>query len=225
MEEPVGRAQAEVYRANLAVLEARFTAVNLLDRVQARLVEEQVARARSQLARAEERQRALLLRAGREGRFVVPRPEHLPGRFLRQGEVVGYVLAETDPTIRAVIPQAEIDLVRTRTRAVAVRGTQAIHEVLPAQIRRETPQALTQAPAPALAAEGGGPILTAPSSEAGGGSRPIEQFFEIELVPTGGLPGDFVGGRVFMRFDHGAEPVGWRLWRATRQLFLTVLDV
>ncbi len=223
LEDPVAAAQVEVYRAQLAVLESRFAQVNLLDRVQMRLAEEQVERARAILARAEERQRALLLRAPREGRFVLPAPERLEGRFLRQGESVGHVLQPGDPAIRVVVPQSEIDLVRSRTQAVAFRLTQAAETVVPARVTRETPQALAAAPAAALSAAGGGPILTAPSG--GARERPVQQFFEIELAPLAPVPSDLVGARVFARFDHGAEPLGFRLWRATRQVFLAALGV
>jgi len=223
MSDPVQAAQVEVLRAQLAVLEARFTQVNLLDRVQQRLVEEQLARARSVLARAEEKQGALLLRAQRDGRFVVPEPERLPGRFLRQGELVGHVLAETDPSLRVVVPQSEIDLVRGRTVSVAVRSAHAESVPAAARILRQTPQALAQPPAPALGSAGGGPMLSAPAP--GGKERPIEQFYEVELAAPVALAAGLVGGRIHARFDHGTEPVGWRILRAGRQLFLTALHV
>jgi putative peptide zinc metalloprotease protein len=106
---------------------------------------------------------------------------------------------------------------------VAFRLTQAAETVVPARVTRETPQALAAAPAAALSAAGGGPILTAPSG--GARERPVQQFFEIELAPLAPVPSDLVGARVFARFDHGAEPLGFRLWRATRQVFLAALGV
>jgi putative peptide zinc metalloprotease protein len=224
LEDPVAAARVEVYRAQLAVLETRFAAVNVIDRQQMRLAQEQLAQARQMLARAEERQAALLVRAERDGTFVPFQPERLPGRFLRQGELIGHVLAEADPGIRVVVPQSEIDLVRSRTRAVAIRLVPSIAEKLPARIVRETPQALLRVPAPSLGAEGGGPILTIPGLSPGS-QRPIEQFFEIELATTGAAPQAWIGGRVHVRFQHDAEPIGWRLLRSARQLFLSVLHV
>jgi hypothetical protein len=37
--------------------------------------------------------------------------------------------------------------------------------------------------------------------------------------------GVWIGGRAYVRFDHGEEPLGWRLLRGLRQLFLHRLDV
>ncbi len=34
-----------------------------------------------------------------------------------------------------------------------------------------------------------------------------------------------IGGRVHVRFDHGWEPIGWRLYRSLRQVFLKRFNV
>jgi len=47
----------------------------------------------------------------------------------------------------------------------------------------------------------------------------LELRFESQMhVPT-------LGGRTFVRFYHGEEPVAWRLYRSVRQLFLRHLYV
>ncbi len=222
LEDPVAAAQLEVKRAELAVLEHRFTAVNLIDLVQARLVREQRDRAAANLVRAEQRIAALVIRAPRAGRFVVPDARKLLGKFVREGDLVGYVISPNDISIRVVIPQAEIDPVRARVGGVSVRLTDDIDTSFPATIVRQTPAALDRPPAPALAPEGGGPMLLDPTNPKQ--QRPLDQFFEIELR-LDGKPVDRIGGRVFARFDHGAEPLAWRGLRAARQLFLRVVHV
>ena len=97
--------------------EARFNAVNLIDRVQARLAAEQLNRARLQAERMAERSADLVLTAGRAGQLVLRDAAALPGRFVRKGDVLGYVLDEAGPEVRAVVPQAELDLVRGRRPA------------------------------------------------------------------------------------------------------------
>ena len=47
--------------------------------------------------------------------------------------------------------------------------------------------------------------------------------FELQLPPE--VPHDYLGSRVYVRFEHGAEPVGQRLWRATRRAFLSHFHV
>ena len=223
LEDPVAAAQVEVRRAELAVLRNRFTAVNLIDRVQTRLVLEQIQRAESNLARAEQHVQELTVYAPRAGRFVVPDARKLVGRFVKKGDLLGYIIAPIDPDIRTVVPQADIDLVRQRVRSVAVRFTELVDDSVPARILRQTPAALEKAPAPSLAQDGGGPILLDPSSP--NHDRPLERFYQVELaVPDSSLM-KRIGSRVFVRFDHGEEAIAWRALRSARQVLLRALNV
>ncbi len=223
LEDPVAAAQVEVRRAELAVLRNRFTAVNLIDRVQTRLVLEQIQRAESNLARAEQHVQELTVYAPRAGRFVVPDARKLVGRFVKKGDLLGYIIAPIDPDIRTVVPQADIDLVRQRARSVAVRFTERVDDSVPAHILRQTPAALEKAPAPSLTQDGGGPILLDPSSP--NHDRPLERFYQVELaVPDFSLM-KRIGSRVFVRFDHGEEAIAWRALRSARQVLLRALNV
>jgi putative peptide zinc metalloprotease protein len=53
----------------------------------------------------------------------------------------------------------------------------------------------------------------------------LGRVFQVEL----GLPPEvrsaYLGARVYVRFDHGFEPVGLQVYRALRQLLLRQLDV
>jgi putative peptide zinc metalloprotease protein len=221
-EDPVAAAAVAVDRAQAVVLRGRYVAVNLIDRVQALLVHEELDRAEARLARAEQRQRDLVLVARRPGRFVVPEADHLIGAWRHQGEVLGYVIGSDDAAVRVVVPQAEIDLVRRRTRGVAIRTADRPEVVQPARIVRQTPSALERVPAPALTPQGGGPMLLDPASPKN--ERPLERFYEVELRPTEPTPAERIGSHAYARFDYGAEPVAWRLLRGLRQLFLRTLD-
>jgi putative peptide zinc metalloprotease protein len=48
-------------------------------------------------------------------------------------------------------------------------------------------------------------------------------LFDIELPTQEGFYN--VGGRVYVRFDHGEEPIVWRWYREIRQLFLRRFNV
>ena len=39
------------------------------------------------------------------------------------------------------------------------------------------------------------------------------------------VPHDYLGSHVHVRFEHSAEPVGWRLWRGMRRAFLSHFQV
>jgi putative peptide zinc metalloprotease protein len=222
LEDPIAAAQVNVDRADLAVLQNRFTAVNLIDLVQMRLAREQLDRARATLTRAEQRVSGLLIRATRSGRFVVPDASKMIGKFVHQGDLLAYVVGPSDVGVHVVIPQSQIDLVRQHVRGVEVRLTERIDRAFAAHIVREPPAALDHAPTPALAPQGGGPMLIDPSDPKQ--RRPLDRFYEIDLKLDGN-PVDHIGGRAYARFDHGFEPLAWRGLRGLRQLFLRVVHV
>jgi putative peptide zinc metalloprotease protein len=222
LQDPAAAAQLEVYRADLQVAEGRFQEANLIDRNRARLASDQVDRARATLARAEQRRQDLQATALQAGIFIVPDAARLPGRFVHKGDLLGYVIAPGDREVRVVVPQAEIDLVRSRTRAVQVRSAEQLADTVPAVIAREMPSALDHAPAPGLSSEGGGPMVADPSSS--GRDRPLGQFFEVVLHPLGALLSERVGEHAFARFDLGWQPVGWRILRQVRQVTLRMIN-
>jgi putative peptide zinc metalloprotease protein len=218
MEDPVAAAQVEVDRADVAVLQSRFLAVNLLDRAQALLINDALARARARLEDAERRVAELDVTATRAGRFVVTDATHLPGRFVHKGALLAYVIGADDADVRVVVPQAQIDLVRRDTVSVSIRFTERLGTALAARIVRETPSALDRVPAAGLSADGGGPMLLDPSSQEH--DRPLERFYEIELRPEAHVPLARIGSHAFVRFEYPAEPPAWRLLRSLRQLLL-----
>ena len=78
-------------------------------------------------------------------------------------------------------------------------------------------------PGPALSQEGGGAIAVDPRDMVGNKAFNTMFLFDVEMP---GHEGDYhVGGRVYIRFDHGFEPVVRRWHRGLRQLFLRRFNV
>lgn len=221
--DPALEAQARVLVARVGEMEARLHEQRVLDRFKAELLKEELAYARQNLARTRERLDALAVRAGTAGTFVVPLAEDLPGRFTRKGEVLGYVVDLARVTVRAVVEQQEIDLVRHRTFGAQVRLAERFDAIVPAAMRREVPEASDRLPSMALGAAGGGRIAVDPSDAQG--VRTLEKVFQVDLELPAGLGVVNVGGRAHVRFDHGWEPLASRWYRQVRQLLLSRLNV
>jgi len=223
LEDPVAMAHLEVLAAEVAVQQSRYDAFAMVDLVQARLIAEQLARVQATYDHAHERIAALDVGSERSGRFVVPNSANVPGRFVHKGDVLGYVLGGGDIGVRAVVSQAELDLVRARTTRVDVLLSEGMDHVLPAQVVRETPAALERAPAPALSPEGGGPMLIDPTGP--GHERPIDRWYAFEIALTGPGEAERIGEHAAVRFDLGSEPIAWRIARGARQLLLRTLNL
>ncbi|WP_372619164.1 hypothetical protein [Falsiroseomonas sp.] len=217
-------AEAAVLRAQIEALRARLDSEQFTDRVQAGVTRQEIALKTAELARAEERLSALLVLSAAEGTFRVPRAEDLPGRYVKRGDVLGFVTQPTANLARVVVPQADIELVRERLEGVEVKLPGRIWEPLPARLVREVPAASDTLPSRALSVEGGGRFAADPAAS-GENPRSLERLFQFDLaLPEAAVPEGF-GARVFVRFDHGVEPLGVQWWRRVRQLVLARLQL
>jgi putative peptide zinc metalloprotease protein len=223
IEDPTLETEVRVLEGRAHELDARYRAEQERDWHSSQVTLEALRYARRDLARARERLAELEVRSALSGTLVLPRAADLPGRFVEKGELLGNVVDLETIRIRAVVPQDDIDLVRRRTTQVQVRLAESLAETHPARILRIVPAASDRLPSPALSSEGGGAAPLDPTDAAG--LRTVESHFEVELELPAELPLLNAGGRVYVRFDHGAEPLGVQLYRRVRQLFLSRLHV
>ena len=223
LRDPALEAHVAGLEGRVRELEAQVRAQRKRDRLEAEVTLEELSYARSDLDRALERRAALQVRSPRAGTFVLPRARDLPGRFAPQGALLASVVDLETVTVRAVVSQDDVDLVRRRTREVEVRLAERLDETYPATIRRIVPAASDRLPSVALTRQGGGEVPTDPSQ--GDGRRAVESMFEVELELQSGRPLVNAGGRVYLRFDHGYEPLALQWYRRVRQTFLSRLHV
>lgn len=221
--DPLLPAEIEVLALQLKGLEATYDTQFPIDRVAADITKEEIGNVAAQLADARQRAEELTVRSHTAGVFVVPMSQDFPGRFLQRGELIGYVLDRSVISARVVVLQADIDFVRKQTRSVSVRLPEKISESIPAQLLREVPAATDQLPSRTLSLEGGGTIIIDPRDAWGTKSFQNIFLFDIELPSHLALVN--VGGRVYVRFDHGSEPLVRRWYRGIRRLFLSRFNV
>lgn len=222
---PALEAAARQAEARMAELEAQYLASLHSDRVRAALALEQLEAQRVVLHSTREKLALLDVRAGADGTFVLARSEDLPGRFQRQGDLIGYVIDQPRPIARVVAPQDAADVVRSAVTKVEIRMAHAPQRVLPARVEREVPQGDEYLPSRALGTEGGGQLAT--DARDGRGARTLERTFQFDVAvdaAAGAVPLYF-GERVHVRFEHPDEPLGHQWLRNLRRLFLSHFHV
>jgi len=222
MVEPGLAARIAVQQAKAEEVRAQYDAAWGPSQSKAQQLAQQLAREAASLERLQDEARRLTLRTHAAGTLLVQSPEDLPGRYLKQGDVVGYLHTSDAPLVRLVVPQSEVDPVRLDTQGVEIRLVQDTAALFKATLARSTPGAVHQLPSAVLGSKGGGTAQTDPRDEKG--LATVESVFEFELLLPSHLSHDFLGSRVHVRFEHPPEPVAWRLWRAVRRLFLSHFD-
>lgn len=215
--------ELKVLEARVAELDAKYREQAVVDRVRAEIVEEERRFALQNLERAKERASELTIKAKAEGAFVLPRALDLPGRFVRQGELLAHVVNSDAIIVRAIVSQQDIDLVRNTTRGVEVRLVERLGDTLRASVGRVVPSASDQLPSAALGTQGGGPVAVDPGDREG--RRSVQRHFQVNIALPPGERTLHVGSRAYVRFDHGWSPLGLQWYRRARQLFLSRFNV
>jgi putative peptide zinc metalloprotease protein len=223
MADPLLEARTASLEADLRVIESRLLGASINDTAEARILRRQKERAEADLARSLEQIAQLTITTEKKGSIHLLRRADLPGRLVYQGDVVGYSLDPASYEIEVVVPQSRIDLIGAGDGPIALRLASQPKRAIPATVIRQTPSAITELPNPALSSTMGGQILTDPSDPKN--IRTLEPVFRLTLASLQPLSSDLVGQKVFVRFDHGAEPLLAQAYRSIRQLFLARFNV
>lgn len=223
LEEPSLAAKERVTLAHLEELQAQYRAEQVENRVQAEILERQLQQEQAKLERIQGQLRDLQVRSKAGGQLVLAQPEDLPGKFVKQGETIGYVFPEATVTVRVVVPQEQVGMVRAGVRRAEARFAHDFYAIHPLTLVREVPSGLEHLPSKTLSVAGGGALVVDPREESG--TKTFNRTFQFDLHLPLPWSAVHVGDRVYVRFDHPSEPLVRRWWRALRQLFLTKLDV
>ena len=219
LDHPIADARLAVTAAHVDELQARFAAEWVTDRVTAEATRFELEQEEAVLARETVRQHARSVVAPAMGLFHLVRPGgDMQGRYVKEGEVLGYVTPVAGRVARIVVPQTDIGLVRDHLTTVMVRLGDRRTD-LPSSMLRAVPSARDELPSAALGRTAGGQVSSDPRDNRGLKAFERQFQFDVSLPETDVVTG--FGARVFVRLDYDWEPIGQILYRRVRQAFLT----
>ena len=223
LENPVLSADVGVAAAGLAQVQAQLRQAEVDARAKAVALRDELASRTAKLADVQARLAGLEVRASSAGHWVPRANTEQAGRYVKRGEVLGYVVSGASQVVRTAVPQEDMDLIRSGLRGVQVRLDQAIRVPVDAQLKRQVPGGDFELVSSALGTSGGGEIAVDPSKP--GGTHTLKRVFDVEVTLAQASPAAVFGDRAFVRFDLGSAPLGWQWFLRLRQLFLARLNV
>jgi putative peptide zinc metalloprotease protein len=240
LEHPVAEAKLAVTEARVRELEAKYTAEWVDDRIAAEVTKYELDQAKASLAREQHRISLETVTANSVGTFNAAHPvDDMVGRYVKDGEVMGYVTPVAGRVARVVVTQSDIDLVRDHLLDVRIRLADRLTDFR-SSVVRAVPAAEDTVPSQALTTANGGAISTDPRDNKG--TKAFERLFQFDVaLPDGGVdatsgPGSErsvadalaasgFGARVFVRFDFAWESLGAMFYRRIRQGLLSRFEI
>ena len=149
-------------------------------------------------------------------------------RYRESVERIGALQREMAQGVAFKIQQFVHDIEKTlraatQTPEIVISGLTEAYRFQLTKLLREVPAATDKLPSRTLSQAGGGDIPIDPRDNMGVKAFVKIFLFDVELPVYSDTVN--VGGRVYVRFDHGGEPLFWRWYREIRKLFLRRFNV
>jgi len=218
MSDPDLQARINLLEAELYELQIRYRVDSVSDQINAALVKDKIESKLGELERDRQRADKLKIHSGKSGQFVLRRADDLTGRYVRQGERIGFVLDQGAMTVRVAVPQNRIGLIRESLQGVDVKLAESVKTTIPARLTRGVPAAQWQLPSSVLGSNGGGSIPVDPTDNKG--LQALESIFVLDVALEEEPSVWRIGQRAHVKFDHGNQPLAEQWLRLGRQMFI-----
>lgn len=219
LDNPLAMARLEALRAQYDSANQQVLAT--LDRPEETLVQQSSLEAlEKEQAIAVARAESLRPRSAVSGEFLLPGNSDAIGKYYRRGERIGFIANPQHMLIVLLVPEEDIVPVQSPDTEVSIRFVTNSGRSVIGQIVRITPAPTNSLPSAILSTEGGGPF--APDPRANDPLQAFNKFYRVDVrVPDIGR--HRVEERVFGRFVHDWEPIGYRWSRSLRRMLLAQL--
>lgn len=223
LHDPFLENEARIAQARVRELKSRYRASRASSHIEAGIVGEELQVARSELRFILDKTRSMSVIAFKKGNILLPEADDLPGRFIRKGDLLGYILDDETPTVRMAVSQDHIGQLRQQVVDIKVRFASNPATEFAAEILRQSPEAINQLPSAALAITGGGQFIV--TADNGNELITREKVFLVDLKLDFRQQRIPMGTRAYVRVNHGSETLASQWYRRVRQVFLRQFNV
>lgn len=221
--DPFLLSQQKIARSKVNELRSQYRAKRIQNRVEANIVKEALQVAEAELQFIVDKADSMSIRAFKRGQILIPDADDIEGRFVRQGELLGYIMDQQPPTIRVAIKQDNIGQLQQHIQDIKVKLASDLSTEYSAEILRQAPEATNNLPSAALSIRGGGKFILDPAYQ--DSLQSLQKTFQVDLKFNPQQQVALIGTRAYVRFNHGGEPLAKQWYRQIRQVFLRQFNV
>lgn len=193
----------EIKTLRVEELQARLDVLSFTDRTLHEIHRERLSEAQKELQDLLEQQASLQLQSSADGRFQPLVSVDAPGRFIRQGTAMGYVLSDTDTIVRSVARQADAYRIQKAFSGIDIRLASYPDVTLSGYLVGDKPLASKQLPSAALGSLAQGAIAVDARDQQG--LTALESVFSFDIAINLQGINPYAGSRAWVRFEHSPE--------------------
>jgi putative peptide zinc metalloprotease protein len=229
---PLLKAQVEVQQARVELSTVKVRASWLKEPAKGAQLQQELQAEQAAMRFTQERFDRGFIQAKHTGQLWLYQERDLPGRYFRQGDVIGYVAADDKtvgrPFVKVLLDQdagARLQLEQERTLGsngkvnIELKPTWNFSVAVQGSLLRAVPKVSQTLPDAALGKAFGGDIPVDPSDEKG--TKALQPFFEFDIAANNLILDERIGARVQVRIAHAWEPLSQRTYRYIRRQFMS----
>jgi len=210
--------EQHIFRSKLRELRTKLVSLQRHDRIKSQMVIDEITALQAQVLLNQQHVDKLTVRAKASGQFILTDTQLRKKGFVRQGELLGYIIHDKFAVVRVVIAQEKVGLLKTGTLTAQVMFAHAPGLVINGQVIRQLPSASRALPSVTLGMSGGGKIKQ--DQQDSSGLTAASDFFVIDVLLPEILDSELIMSRAYVRLNHGTESLGEQMLRHVQQLFL-----
>ncbi|MCS5709076.1 hypothetical protein CC99x_009185 [Candidatus Berkiella cookevillensis] len=155
------------------------------------------------------------------GRLILMNQQDLIGKYIKKGDIIGYIQDNQFPTIQVAIPQSDFDIINDSINAVKIKFNKYSQNEFSAQIINPRINITNTLPSASLGNEGGGTIKTNADKS---GIKTEENIFVVELSFPTLEQHSLLGKRVYVKLYHNDKTLAHQLLIKIKKLFFREIN-
>lgn len=155
------------------------------------------------------------------GRLILMNQQDLIGRYIKKGDIIGYIQDNRSPTIQVAIPQSDFDITNDSIKAVKIKFNKYSKDEFSAKIINPRINITNTLPSASLGDEGGGAIKTTTDKS---GIKTQRNIFVVELSFPTLEQHSLLGKRVYVKLYHNNKTLAHQLYIKIKKLFFREVD-
>lgn len=173
------------------------------------------------LEKVEKDMNQLSISSKESGRLILMNQQDLIGRYIKKGDIIGYIQDNQSPTIQVAIPQSDFDIINDSIKDVKIKFNKYSQNEFSAKIINPRINITNTLPSASLGNEGGGAIKTTTDKS---GIKTQENIFVVELSFPTLEQHSLLGKRVYVKLYHNDKTLADQLLIKIKKLFFREIN-